>query len=58
MIKAIFKENNENGICYILYNEDVPCAYPEKPSVVEKRYPGIKVFNFKQLDKNKGQQNS
>ena len=42
-----FKENSENGVCYILCNEDVPCVYPEKPSVVNKRYPGIKILHLK-----------
>ena len=47
-VKKEFKENNENGVCYILCNEDVPCAYPEKPSVVNERYPGIKIVQLEE----------
>ena len=39
-----FIKDEEDGVCYILCNEDVPCAYPEKPSVVRSRYHGIGVY--------------
>ena len=41
-----FSECNDKDECVVFYHEDLSFCYPEKRSIIEKRYSGIKILHL------------